>query len=80
MMTYGAHGIQIEVCVDAMNLFEFVCHLKVLPNDKYYRVGVYALRKDCLCQNLRCMTHLPTEIMLADPRTKHIFMKYVTTG
>ena len=82
MMTYGAHRIHINVCTDAMNIFELVCHSKALLNDKYHRVGVLALREDRLCQRLRCLIHLPTEIMLADPLTKHIFtavfVNYVT--
>ena len=72
MMTYGAHRIQIDGCTDAMNLFELVCHSEALPNDKFHRIGVFALRGDRLCQRLRCLIHLPTEIMHAGPLTKHI--------
>ena len=48
-MTCGAHGYQLDVCVGAMNLFEFTCNLKALPHDKYYKVATHALFKGRLC-------------------------------
>ena len=80
----GEHVIPVDICTDAMNLFEMICHSKSLPNDKHHRVGILALREDRLCRRLRNVIHLPTSIMLADPLTKAmvslIFMHYTTTG
>ena len=74
----------IDMCTDAMNLFELLVHKKALPNDKHHRVGILALREDRLTRRIRNVYHLPTTIMLADPLTKHmiskIFMFFVTTG
>ena len=82
--TRRSANIPFDICTDAMNLYEMVVHSKALPNDKYHRVGILALREDRFCRRLRCMIHLPTQIMLADPLTKHMvmqtFMTYVTTG
>ena len=78
------HHIMIDLCTDAMNLFELLVHKKALPNDKHHRVGILALREDRLTRRIRNVYHLPTSIMLADPLTKHmiskVFMLFVTTG
>ena len=76
--------IPIDMCTDAMNLFELICYSKSLPNDKHHRVGILALREDRLTRRIRHVIHIPTRIMLADQLTKRIisevFMRFITTG
>jgi hypothetical protein len=80
----GNHSIPADLCTDAMNLFEIVCHNKSLPGDKHHRVGILALREERLTRRIRNVCHLPTRIMLADQLTKSmvspIYMRYCTTG
>jgi len=80
----GENVVPLDMCTDAMNLFELIVHKKSLPNDKHHRVGVLSLREDRLVRRLRNVIHLPTTIMLADPLTKQmtspVFMNFATTG
>ena len=84
MHVRSQHIIPVDLCTDAMNLFELVCFSKSLPNDKHHRVGILALREDRLTRRLRNVIHLPTGIMLADQLTKKmmsaIYMHFATTG
>eukprot|EP00973_Karenia_brevis_P086992 12063315-Karenia_brevis.AAC.1 len=76
--------ISVDICTDAMNLFELIVHKKTLPNDKHHRVGILALREDRMIRRIRNVVHIPTSHMLADPLTKRmtsrIFLIFVTTG
>ena len=84
LMLQGNHTIPADLCTDAMNLWELICHSKTLPGDKHHRVGVLALREERLCRRIRHVCHLPTKIMLADQLTKQmistIYMRYCSTG
>ena len=48
LQLHGNHHIPVDMCTDAMNLFELICHTKILPNDKHHRVGILALREERL--------------------------------
>eukprot|EP00959_Pyramimonas_sp_CCMP1952_P009508 198391-Pyramimonas_sp.AAC.1 len=76
--------IPVDICTDAVNLFELICFSKALPNDKHHRVGILALREDRLTRRIRIVIHIPTTVMLADQLTKKtrspIFMKFLATG
>eukprot|EP00959_Pyramimonas_sp_CCMP1952_P254016 5306556-Pyramimonas_sp.AAC.1 len=73
------HLRPVDICTDAMNLFELICFSKSLPNDKHHRVGVLTLREDRLTRIIRNAIHLQTTAMLADQFTKKMmspmFMK-----
>ena len=65
-------------------MFELVTGIKGVPSEKLQRVGILSLRKDRLTRRLRCILHIPTEIMLADSLTKimvsGVFMRFCATG
>eukprot|EP00959_Pyramimonas_sp_CCMP1952_P190753 3989277-Pyramimonas_sp.AAC.1 len=62
--------IPVDICADAMNLFELICFSKALQNDRHHRVGILALREDRLTRRIRNIIHSPTTVMLADQLTK----------
>ena len=76
--------VPCDSAIDAMNVFELITGIKGIPSEKVQRVGILSLREDRLSRRLRCILHIPTQIMLAESLTKvmtsSVFMRYCTTG
>ena len=59
-----------DMTTDCMDLFELVCGIKGVPNDKSQRLAIMVLREDRLAGRIRHFAHMPTANMLADGLTK----------
>ena len=76
--------VPIDVMTDCMDVWELLCGIKGLSNDKSQRLVVLGLREYRLLGIVRSVYHIQTSTMLADGLTKvgkfPQLYKFCTTG
>jgi hypothetical protein len=83
-MTTMMPMLPVDHVTDCMDLFELCTGIRGLANDKNQRIIIMSLREDRMRGFIRCFSHWPTGIMLADGLTKvgHFpqLLRFCTTG
>ena len=63
--------VPVDAVIDCMDLWELICGIRGIPQDKSQRLGVLALREERRQLRLRRLYHYTTHYMLADQLTKY---------